>query len=263
MVYLLRTPSRLSRLLLAVVAALVMLMPALIAHAAQEELIVSAAASLTDAFKDLEPAFEATHPGVDVIFNFAASGALYRQIEQGAPVDVFASANPKWMQKAVDGGFIAKEDAVVFARNGLVLATPRENPARVTSLADLTEERVGSIALGTPETVPAGQYAKGALTAAGLFEVLTPKYIFGESVRQVLDYLVRGEVDAGFVYRTDAVKAGDPVVIQTEVPLEKPVTYPIGVLKDSAKTELAKAFVAFVSSAEGGEILAGRGFLQP
>mgnify|MGYP000468812115 CR=1 FL=1 len=235
-----------------------------IAHTAQaRELIVSAAASLTDAFSDIEPAFEKAHPGVDVVMNFASSGALYRQIEQGAPADVYASANPKWMNKAVENGFVNKADAAVFARNSLVLATPADNPAGVKTLKALSGAGVKSIGIGTPETVPAGQYAKGALVKKGVFKSLTPKMIYAESVRQVLDYLSRGEVDCGFVYRTDAVKAGDKVRIIEEVPLEKTVTYPIAVLKESSAPDLAKAFVAFVRSDQGAALLKKRGFKKP
>lgn len=227
------------------------------------ELIVSAAASLTDAFSDIEPAFEKAHPDTDVVMNFASSGALYRQIEQGAPADVFASANPKWMKKAVDKGFVAEGSDVIFARNSLVLATPADNPAGITALKDLTGGNVKSIGIGTPETVPAGQYAKSALDAQNLYGTLSPKMIFGESVRQVLDYLTRGEIDCGFVYRTDAVKAGDAVKIIAEIPLPKPVTYPVAVLKESANPNMAKAFVDFVLSDEGAALLEARGFKRP
>lgn len=231
--------------------------------AASQELIVSAAASLTDAFSDIEPAFEKLHPGVDVIFNFASSGALYRQIEQGAPVDIFASANPKWMEKALEEEFVSKSDAVVFARNSLVLAVPSENPSMIKGVADLTGTNVGKIGIGTPETVPAGQYAKQALTAMGIFDGLERKMIYGESVRQVLDYLYRGEIDCGFVYGTDAVKAGVSVLIIEEIPLEKPVSYPIGVAKESHNRELARAFVDFVQSDAGIAFLEARGFTRP
>lgn len=235
-----------------------------LASAAQaQELIVSAAASLTDAFTDIEPAFEKAHPGVDVVMNFASSGALYRQIEQGAPADVYASANPKWMNKAVDKGYAELANVQVFAHNALVLSTPAENPAGVTTLNDLTGSKVGSIGIGTPETVPAGQYAKGALEAKDLYNTLKPKMIFGESVRQVLDYLKRGEIDCGFVYRTDAVKGGDKVKIIEEIPLKKPVTYPISVLKSATDPALAQAFVDFVRSEEGMKLLEGRGFKRP
>ncbi|QJT09582.1 molybdate ABC transporter substrate-binding protein [Oceanidesulfovibrio marinus] len=242
-------------------ACMVLVLAPLSAHA--EELIVSAAASLTDAFTDIEPGFEKANPGVDVVMNFAASGALYRQIEQGAPADVFASANPKWMQKAVDNGFVDKANVVTFAQNALVLAVPADNPAGVKSLDDLKGDAVKSIGIGTPETVPAGQYAKSALTAQKLYTTLEPKMIFGESVRQVLDYLSRGEVDCGFVYKTDAVKAGDAVAIVAEIPLEKPVSYPIAVLKNSTNSKMAQAFVDYVQSEEGMTLLEARGFKRP
>lgn len=230
------------------------------APALAEELIISAAASLTDAFTDMEPAFEAEHPGVDVILNFASSGALFGQIEQGAPADVFASANMEWMDKAETNGFIVPETRAVFAQNRLVLCAPASNPAQVATLNDLLGDAVATISLGTPDTVPAGKYAQKALTAAGLWETLEPKFIYAESVRQVLDYLSRDEVDAGFVYETDAVKAGDSVVIVENIPLESPVTYPLAVLASSQQPDLAKEFVAFVLGDQGQAILAARGF---
>ncbi len=246
--------------LLCLLCALVLAVPTV---SAAKELIVSAAASLTDAFKDIEPAFEKANPDVDVVMNFASSGALYRQIEQGAPADVYASANPKWMDKAVKNGFVDKASVQVFARNSLVLSTPADNPAGVKTLDDLTGDKVKNIGIGAPETVPAGQYAKAALEAKGLYETLKPKMIFAESVRQVLDYLSRGEVDCGFVYGTDAVKGGDRVAVIEEIPLKKPVTYPIAVLKESASPDAAKAFVDFVRSDAGVKLLEARGFKRP
>ena len=253
--------KRILSLIMALCATICFAVPA--TQASAGELIVSAAASLTDAFKDIEPAFEAEHPGVDVVMNFASSGALYRQIEQGAPADVYASANPKWMKKAVDNGFAAQDAVKIFARNSLVLSTPADNPAGVKSLKDLTGDKVKTIGIGTPKTVPAGQYAKEALEAAKLYETLTPKFIFAESVRQVLDYLSRGEVDCGFVYGTDAVKGGDKVKIIEEIPLKKPVTYPIATLKETKDAKLATQFVDFVLSPKGQALLQARGFKQP
>jgi molybdate transport system substrate-binding protein len=195
--------------------------------------------------------------------NFASSGALYRQIEQGAPADVYASANPKWMIKAVDNNFVAKADVRVFAQNSLVLATPADNPTGVKTLQDLLGGKVKSIGIGAPKTVPAGQYAMEALTAKQIYKKLQPKMVFAESVRQVLDYLSRGEVDCGFVYKTDAVKAGDKVSIIEEIPLKKPVTYPIAVLKEAKNPKTAQAFVDFVLSKQGAALLEARGFKKP
>jgi molybdate transport system substrate-binding protein len=241
--------------------------PAAQARAGDVELVVSAAASLTDAFNAIAPAFEAIHPGVDVnvdvLMNFAASGALYRQIERGAPVDVYAAANPKWMERAVTGGFVARESVTVFARNVLVLAVPKDNPAALTAVSDLTAGRVTHIGIGTPATVPAGQYARAALAKAQLFDPLRPKLIYCESVRQVLDYLLRGEVDGGFIYRTDAARGGERVRVVAEMPLDHPVVYPIAVLKESRVPDLARRFVAFVTSGEGLDLLAASGFKSP
>ncbi len=228
-----------------------------------ESFIVSAATSLTDVFSDIGTAFEKAKPGVDVILNFAAPGALFSQMEQGAPVDVFASANTAWMDKALAKGLVIPETNVEFARNSLVLAVPKGNPAGVAAMADLTGAKVTKIGLGTPETVPAGQYAKEGITKAGIWDALEPKFIFGENVRQVLDYIARGEVDAGFVFLTDAVKAGEGVVIVAEVPLDTPVSYPIAVLGKAAQPGLAREFIAFVRSAEGRRLLEARGFKTP
>ena len=231
------------------------------ARAAAGELIVSAAASLTDAFKEIETAFEAAHPGVDAILNLAGSGALYRQISQGAPVDVFASANPLWMERAVEEGLASPDDVATFAQNSLVLAVPANDPAQVKGVSDLEFERVTRIGIGTPRTVPAGQYAKAALSAHGLYAKLEPKMIFAGSVRQTLDYLVRGEVDCAFVYRTDALRSGDTVRIVEDIPLTAPVTYPLARLTHAPNHVEADAFVRFVLGLEGQRILARWGFL--
>ncbi len=242
--------------MLACALCLVVAVPAMPA----EVLVVSAAASLSDAFGDIAPAFEAAHPGVDVVMNFASSGALYRQIAQGAPVDVYASANPKWMAKAVKGAFTTEAAVRVLAHNALVVAVPSGNPAGIDTVSDLTSESVQRIGIGSPATVAAGQYARTALVSQGMYAALAPKFILCEHVRQVLDYLVRGEVDAGFVYRTDAVKAGHDVVVVAEVSLAKPVIYPIAALAGSKATGLSRKFVAFATGPQGRALLEAQGF---
>lgn len=236
---------------------------ALAANASAAELVVSAAASLTDAFNAVKAAFEASTPGATVTCNYAASGALFKQIEQGAPVDVFASADMKWMGKMIEAGMVEKGSDKIFAINDLVLAVPAGNPAKIAAVADLKAERVKRVAVGTPKTVPAGNYTQIALTATGDWTALEPKFVFAESVRQVLDYVARAEVDAGFVYATDAKKGGDKVVVTAVVPLKDPVTYPIAVLKNAAQKDLAAKFTAFVLSPEGQKTLAGFGFSAP
>jgi molybdate transport system substrate-binding protein len=235
----------------------------LAAPALAGDLTVSAAASLTDAFNELKTVFAKDHPGVNVTFNFAASGALLAQMEKGAPVDVFASADQKTMDQAAEKKLIDTATRANFAQNALVLAVPADNPAKIKDLTTLTTPAAKRIAIGNPDSVPVGRYTKAALTKAGLWDALAAKLIMAESVRQVLDYLARGEVDAGFVYATDAKQGGAKVKTVAEVPVETPVTYPIAVLSGSAQRKDAAAFVAFVASPKGLEILAKYGFKKP
>ncbi|MFH7320227.1 molybdate ABC transporter substrate-binding protein [Desulfurivibrio sp. D14AmB] len=224
------------------------------------ELLVSAAASLHDAFVELASLFEQENPGVRVIGNFAASGVLYRQLAQGAPADVFASANPSWMEEAIGRGLVQREKSHQFVTNELVLAVPVAGRVTISGLADLKSPAVTRLGIGTPETVPAGRYAKEALAAAGLWQELSGKMIFAENVRQVLDYLRRGEVDAGFVYATDAVKAGAAVRVVEALPLAEEPVYLIAPLARSRQPELAWRFVELTRSERGGAILARHGF---
>jgi len=244
------------------VALSLVLTVALACPALAKELTVSAAASLTDAFTECKPLYEKANPGVTVIFNFAASGPLLKQIEQGAPVDVFASADQKTMDDAAAKNLIDAASRTNFAQNALVLAIPA-GTGTVKNLASLSDAKVTRIGVGNPETVPVGRYTKAALEKLGLWDALSPRCILAESVRQVLDYLSRGEVDAGFVYATDAIKGGDKVKVVEEIPLEKPVSYPVAVLAATKYKPEAAAFVAFLTSPEGAAVLAKYGFKKP
>lgn len=232
------------------------------ALAGAADLTVSAASSLTDAFKVVKEAFEKKHPGVTVINNFAASGALLKQIENGAPVDVFASADQKTMDQAAAGKLIVAGTRKDFAQNGLVLIQPADAKVALKSEADLTGAGVRRIAMGNPESVPVGRYTQAALTAARLWEPLQPKIVPGQNVRQVLDYVIRGEVEAGFVFSTDAFVAGGKVRIVKEMPTTSPVSYPVAVIAAS-RNPAAKAYVDFLLSPEGQKILQGFGFKKP
>ncbi|PTN37857.1 molybdate ABC transporter substrate-binding protein [Desulfonatronum sp. SC1] len=235
----------------------------LAAPAAAQELVVSAAASLTNAFNDIKAEFEQINPGVLVTPNYAASGALFRQIEQGAPVDVFASADLKWMNDMIAAGFVEENESVLFAQNTLVLAVSTASRVAISGVADLTGEQVRRIGVGTPATVPVGNYSKIALEGLGMWDVLQPKMIFAESVRQVLDYVQRGEVDAGLMYATDAAQGGERVQIVATLPLPEPVSYPIAPLKNSKQSEMGRKFIQFILSDQGQDILAGYGFSRP
>ena len=226
--------------------------------ATDREITVSAAISLKDAFEEIGKSFMERNPGMKVIFNFGASGDLARQIEAGAPVDVFASAAPKDMDDVDRKGLVASGSRKDFARNTVVLIQPVESTIALTSLRDLLKGAVKRIAMGNPKTVPAGRYAEEALRHFHLWEALKEKLVFGENVRQVLDYVARNEVDAGLVYSTDAAIRSKDVKMVEKLPSDshQPVIYPIGVIKGTRAEPTARAFVDAVLSPEGQKILA-------
>lgn len=232
------------------------------APAQAEEIVVSAAASLTNAFDAIKMSFEKAHPGIRVVPNYGASGALLRQMENGAPVDVFASADQKTMDEAAAKGLIDAGTRKNFVRNSLVLVVPGDSRLVVKSEKDLALPGVARISLGNPEIVPAGRYAKESLLAAGFWDSLQPKYIFGNNVRQVLDYVSRSEVDAAFVFATDAMQAGARVRVVCEADGKTPALYPVAVVA-SGRKPAAKSFVDYLLSAEGQRILGSFGFKKP
>jgi molybdate transport system substrate-binding protein len=231
--------------------------------ASAQQLTVSAAASLTDAFKELAPKFEAAKPGAQLRLNFAASGALLQQIAQGAPVDVFASADQETMDRALAQKLIEPDTRKNFASNSLVLIEPAKDGPKLKTLQGLAGAPVKRIAIGKVETVPVGRYTQQALESAQLWQPLQPRFVQADSVRQVLDYVSRGEAEAGFVYRTDAAIMGDKVRIVLTATGHKPVTYPVAVVSESKEKALAKDFVAFLGSDAAQQVLAKYGFGKP
>lgn len=233
------------------------------AAASAGELLVSAASSLTSAFKEVAQAYEAQHPGSKVALNFAASGALLQQIAKGAPVDVFASADQETMDMAQKQGLVAAAARRDFVRNSLVLVVPVDARFHVKQLNDLAQPGVARVAISNPASVPVGRYAQRALEAAKLWPQLQAKAITTQNVRQSLDYVARGEVDAGFVYRTDAALMKTKVKVAFEVPLDVAVRYPIAAVGASANAAEAKRFVDFMLAPAAQAILARHGFLKP
>ncbi len=226
------------------------------------DLVVSAAASLSNAFGDMGKAYEAKHPDDKIVLNFAASDVLLKQIEQGAPADVFASADEVTMDKASDSKIVDQSTRKDFAANSLVLIVG-VNAKAPHALDDLTAAEYQHIAIGNPDSVPAGRYAKQALTSAKLWDKLQPRTVPAQNVRQALDYVARGEAQAGFVYATDAQTQRDKVQVAMTVPTSTPVRYPIAVTSKSQRAESANDFVAFVVSPEGAAVLKKYGFSAP
>ncbi|MDR3386532.1 MAG: molybdate ABC transporter substrate-binding protein [Rudaea sp.] len=235
---------------------------AVTASAQAEDLTVSAAASLADSFKAIAGKFEAAHGGSHVVLNFAASDILLRQIEQGAPADVFASADEATMNVADAAHRIVAESRHDFAGNVLVLIVPTNAPVPA-KLATISDAAFRRIAIGNPDSVPAGRYAKQALQNAALWDTLQPKLVQAQNVRQALDYVARGEADAGFVYATDAATQAGKVRVALNLPTSPPVRYPIAALTDSAHAAMARDFVDFVLSADAQAVLRDFGFTAP
>jgi len=228
----------------------------------QQEITVSAAISLKNAFEDIGKLFESKHKGARVTFNVGASGDLVRQIKGGAPVDVFASAAQKDMDDAEKEGLIVPDSRVNFAGNSIVLIIPADSKLEIETFQDLKLNQVQKIAAGNPKTVPAGRYAEEVFVHFNLLSAIREKLIYGENVRQVLDYVARGEVDAGVVYSTDAMVRAKDIRIVATAPenSHSPVIYPVAVIKDTNKHSLSKAFVFLLISEEGRKILERHGF---
>lgn len=242
------------------------LMPVLAAMggtAAAADITVSAAASLTNAFKEIGAAYEKDHPDDKVLFNFAASDPLVQQIAKGAPVDVFASADQDAMDKAEGLKLLAAGTRKNFVANTLVLITPANSKHAIKGLNDLQQPAITRITLGNPASVPVGRYTRNALEQAKLWSAVEPKAIYGTSVRQSLDYVARGEVDAGFVYATDAAVQKDKVTVVATIPTTTPVTYPIALIEKGPQVEAGRRFIAYVMAPGAQAVLAKYGFSRP
>ncbi|MBE1443403.1 molybdate ABC transporter substrate-binding protein [Paenibacillus sp. OAS669] len=234
------------------------------APAAKVELTISAAASLTDALKELQASYEAMHSNVKLNFNFGASGSLQQQIEQGAPADLFLSAATKNMQALVDKQLIDKDKQKNLLTNELVVVVPADANASIGKEEDLTLSTVKSIAIGIPESVPAGNYAKEALTHAKLWETLQPKTVQGKDVRQVLQYVETGNSDAGFVYKTDALTSKKVrVAFSVNPSWYTPVEYPIGIVKATKHGKEAAEVYDYLQSKEALDVFVKYGFSAP
>jgi molybdate transport system substrate-binding protein len=226
--------------------------------APKQTVTVFAAASLTEAFTSIGQAFERAHPEATVQFSFAGSSTLVAQIKEGAPADVFASADEANMQKAADAGELADRPRI-FATNRLIIVVPKGNPKQIASLADLAKPGV-TLALAAPE-VPAGKYASEIFAKASVKPTAASQEV---DVRAVLNKVAMDEADAGIVYITD-VRAAAGKVEAIAIPDQYNVAarYPIAALKRAGDATTAKAFVDFVLSPPAQSMLKELGFLAP
>ncbi|WP_310551970.1 molybdate ABC transporter substrate-binding protein [Paenibacillus glufosinatiresistens] len=231
--------------------------------ARKTELLVSAAASLQGSLEKIESRYEKLHPDIDLVFNYGASGTLQKQIEQGAPADLFFSAGDKQMEALVKGGLVETRTDVL--KNQLVVVVPAHSgTGSLNTIRQLEEEGFKRIAIGQPESVPAGQYARQSLESKGIWKPIQNKLIFAKDVRQVLSYVETGSVDAGFVYKTDAAGSSKvKIALAVSLPDRQSIRYPLGIVKGTRHAEEAKAFYAYLQSKPARDVFVSFGFQLP
>jgi molybdate transport system substrate-binding protein len=227
-----------------------------------QEVNLAAAASLKNAFdNDLIPMFQEKYPGVKVTPTYASSGDLQTQIENGLETDVFMSAANKQMDALIEKGLIDNDTNLQFLENKVVLIVPADSDSNISSFEDLKDVE-GNIAIGDPESVPAGQYAQQVLNNTGIWDDVESKLSLGTDVTAVLNQVAQGSADCGIVYATDA-KSNDDVKVICEAPedaLDTPVIYPVAAIKDSKDPDATSAFMDFLQSKEAKDIFVEYGF---
>lgn len=223
---------------------------------------VSVAKSMSNLYTSLIKNFQEQHPDVKIVPNFASSGALAKQIEQGAPADIYVSANPKWMTHLIEKGKIKTDTKKIFAHNALVFVGKSSTDA--DSMDDLQKMR--RVALGSPRSVPAGQYAEQAMDKAGIYTEMLKngQLVMAKDVRQALIYADRGETDGAFVYKTDAMLATSAeILFEVPVDLYSQVTYPVAMTKESDGNVDAKRFYDYIVSEAAHPEMIRLGFTLP
>lgn len=222
-------------------------------------LTVSAASSLKDAAVELKTIYEQQNPGITITYNFAASGTLQKQIEEGAPVDLFISAGQAQMDALTGKGLVLEGSRKNLLGNDLVLIA--KNDSQLTSFKELVSQSVARISIGAPEIVPAGNYAREALTSLGIWDSIQTKLVLAKDVRQVLTYVETGNVDAGLVYRSDALTGKSIKVVDTApAGSHKPIVYPMGVIKSTSYQKQVIAFASFLTGNEASRVFEKYGF---
>jgi molybdate transport system substrate-binding protein len=232
-----------------------------ISPASADEITVSAAISLKDALDEIAHLYSTEHPSAEVHFNLGGSGTLQRQIEQGAPVDIFISASPKEMDSLQSRGLLMPDTRRDLVKNSVVLIVPTGSTS-ISGFQDLTKAAVKTVAVGEPQTVPAGKYAQEVLTHFGIYDQLKTKLVLAKDVRQVLTYVETRNANAGIVYATDA-KISKKVAVVATAPADShsPVVYPAAVVKNSKNPAGAKAFLEFLSGEKARTVFQKYGFI--
>jgi molybdate transport system substrate-binding protein len=222
---------------------------------------ISAASSLTSALNEVNKLYTQSKPGVTLTPNYASSGTLQTQIENGAPCDVFLSAATAQMDNLQNKDLLLAGTRINLLTNKIVLIVPKGNTLGITSFSDLTLDKVKLIAIGDPKSVPAGSYAQQAFTELGILAAIQSKFILGANVTQVLQYVDSGNVDAGVVYSTDALSDSNVTVVATgPADVNAGIVYPVAVIKTSKNADAAQDYITFLSSAQARAIFVKYGF---
>jgi molybdate transport system substrate-binding protein len=232
-------------------------------NSTDNELLVLAAASLTDACNELALEYNFLNPDIHLIFSFASSGTLKSQIREGAPADIFLSASKKHMKDLIKEKLILNGTEIDLICNKIVLVTPSGNPGKIRSIRDLRSDKTLQFAMGDPESVPAGEYARKILSSSGLWDSLKSEAIYASDVRQVLAWAEAGEIDCGFVYSSDA-KISDKVEIfeLKEGFLQSSIIYPAAVINTSLKIRESENFLHYLTTENAKRIFTKYGFLE-
>lgn len=232
------------------------------ALAGGQTLTISAAISLREVVGEIGTGFQ-HRTSVAVVANFGASGVLATQIAEGAPVDCFLSAGTREMDQLQKQGLIDPATRRDICRNEVVLIVPTDAAFVPASFAELTDPRIGRISIGQPTTVPAGEYAMEVLKHLNIADAIASRLVFAQNVRQVLTYVTRDEVDAGIVYSTDAIEAGDSVRVaaRADASMHRPIIYPAAVVRTSAHPHLARQFLDYLQTSDARQVLLRHGFL--
>lgn len=223
------------------------------------ELNISAAASLKESMEEIKLEYKKENTNIELLINYGGSGSLKQQIEQGAPCDVFISAGIEQMDSLMEKGFLKKDTYKDLLKNELVLIAPKDS--EITSVEDLSRDKVNHIAMGEPKSVPAGKYAQEVLNNLKIKEKNSDKLVFAKDVKEVLAWTKSGNVDAGFVYYSDTFnEQGIKIVQLIDKGLHSPIIYPIAVIEGSKKIEEAKKFEEFLLGEKGQDIFEKHGY---
>lgn len=225
------------------------------------DLIVFAAASMTETLEEIKPLFENKYPDINLIYTFDSSGTLKNQISEGASADVFISASSKQINQLIDENLILKEDTLDILENKIVIVSSENSNIEINSVEDLLSDEINTIALGNSD-VPVGDYSEKLLKNIGIWDQIYGKVTFGSNVKEVTTWIKEGVADVGIIYSTDAVSEGLNIQLNVEENLlDEKIIYPIGILENSNQKENSKKFLEFLKTEESKEIFENVGFV--